>query len=121
MTMVSPVDSNLLTLGHQALTQLRVIVNFAVENDRVTGHWVHHGLRAGGRKVEDGKPAVGQQSAPAAGVRLGHPNAVGVRSPVRHGVVHPLQCGAVALAQPPYNSGYATHLSFRLPGGNCLW
>ena len=65
-----------LPLGHQAPPQVAEVVDLAVEDHDVPGHRVDHGLGAGGREVEDGEPAVGQQRAPAAGVRRGDPRAL---------------------------------------------
>ncbi len=99
----------LLPLGHQAPPQVGKIVDLAVEDDHVPGHRVHHRLGTGRREVEDGEPAVRQQRAPAARVRRGDPRSAGVRAAVDHGVVHPLQRGAVGLVQSPDDPGNATH------------
>ena len=99
----------LLPLGHQAPPQVAEVVDLAVEDHHVPGHRVHHGLGAGGREVEDGEPAVGEQRAPAAGVRRGDPRPAGVRAAVDHGVAHPLQRGAVGLVQSSDDPGDATH------------
>ena len=99
----------LLPLGHQAPPQVAEVVDLAVEDHHVPGHRVHHGLGTGGREVEDGEPAMGQQRAPAAGVRRGDPRPAGVRAAVDHGVAHPLQRGAVGLVQSSDDPGNATH------------
>ena len=106
-----------LALGHQAPPQVAEVVDLAVEDHHVPGHRVDHGLGTGGREVEDGEPAVGQQRAPAAGVRRGDPRPAGVRAAVDHGVAHPLQRGAVGLVQSSDDPGDATH---RLPPDRIL-
>ncbi len=108
----------LFPLGRQALPQVAEVVDLAVEDHHVSRHRVHHGLGAGGRKVENGKPAVGQQRAPAARIRRGDPGPAGVRAAVDHGVVHPRQRGAVRLVQSSDDPGDAAHQqgSLRKPG-----
>ena len=98
-----------LPLGHQAPAQVAKVINLAVENHDVTGHRVHHGLGAGGRKVQDGEAAVCQQRAPAAGVRRGDPRPTGIRAAMDHGIAHPPKCSAVGLVQSSDHPGDATH------------
>ena len=99
----------LLPLGHQAPPQVSKIVDLAVVDHHVPGHWVRHGLSTGGGKVEDREPAVRQQRAPAASVRCRDPRSARIRAAMEHGVVHPLQRGAVGFVQSPNDPGNATH------------
>ena len=78
MTTVSPLELERLPFGQQAIPQFAEIVDFAVKNHHVPGYRIHHGLGAGGRKVEDGEPPVGQQRAPTAGIRGGDPSSAGI-------------------------------------------
>ena len=105
----------LLPLRREAPPQIAEVVDLAVEDDHMPGYRVDHGLGTSGRKVEDGEAAMGQQRAPAAGVRRGDPGPAGVRAAVDHGIAHPLQRGAVGLTKSSDDPGNATHDYSALP------
>ena len=110
----------LLPLAFQAPPQIAVIVDLAVERDDVPGNGIEHRLDAGRRQVEDRKPAVRQQRAPAAIIRRRGPYTMGIRAAMEHGVVHPLQRSTVGRINASNDSGDATHENYSLEDGMLL-
>ncbi len=95
--------------GDEAIAQLLEVVDLAVEDDHLAADGVRHRLRASRRDVEDGQPTMGKHGAEAAGVRRRFPSALAVGPAVHHRVAHPLESGAVGVADPPDDPGYPAH------------
>jgi hypothetical protein len=85
-------------------SQLRIIKNFAVENNPQGSVFIGKGLPARG-KVDDGQPGMAK-SYPIAVIK-----AIPIRSPVFEGDNHPFEYRSVGIAFSVYIevSGYATH------------
>ena len=85
------------------------VIDLAVEDDDVAGDRIGHRLHARRRKIENGEPAMREQSTPVARVRLGCPHSLRIWTTVRERTAHAAQRSAICVIQPSDNPSDTTH------------